>query len=283
MKRLLALLPLLAAALVLSGCGSKDALTLDPVAEAASKTTNAGSSRVSFESTIWLLGKEVSFNAEGLYDYERSRGSLTMDMSALMPGMSGLGAFELRQLDSTLYMRMPALPGAFLPEGKQWLSLDLDAALDKAGFGGLDPANLQQQDPSQFLNLLRASSVEVREAGYDTVRGTDVTRYTAKLDLRKSVDASLDQLELSDEQEAALRRAAEQLADQVGTKTIPVEVFVDDDGRLRRLNMDLSMTVQGQRLALEQTVDYYDFGIEVDVDAPPASQVYDLTNQLRSG
>jgi hypothetical protein len=282
MKRLLALLPLLAAALVLSGCGSKDALTLDPVAEAASKTTNAGSSRVSFESTMWLLGKEVSFNAEGLYDYERSRGSLTMDMSALMPGMSGLGAFELRQLDSTLYMRMPAVAGAYVPQGKQWLSFDLDAAVDKAGLGGLNPANLQQ-DPSQFLTLLRASSIDVQEAGDDTVRGVDVTRYTARLDLRRSVDASLDQLELSDEQEAALRRAAEQLADQVGTKTIPVEVFVDADGRLRRLNMDLSMTVQGQRLALQQTVDYYDFGVEVDVDAPPAEQVYDLTNRLRSG
>lgn len=282
MKRLLALLPLLAVALVLSGCGSKDALTLDPVAEAASKTTNAGSSRVSFESTMWLLGREVSFGAEGLYDYERQRGSLTMDMSAVVPGAAGLGAFELRQLGSTLYMRMPAVAGASVPHGKEWLSVDLDAALDKAGLGGINPANLQQ-DPSQFLTLLRASSVDVQEAGYDTVRGADVTRYTAKLDLRKSVDASLDQLELSDEQEAALRRAAEQLADQVGAKAIPVEVFVDADGRLRRLNMDLSMTVQGQRLALEQTVDYYDFGVEVDVDAPPASQVYDLTKQLTSG
>ena len=282
MKRLLALLPLLAVALVLSGCGSKDALTLDPVAEAASKTTNAGSSRVSFESAMWLLGREVSFGAEGLYDYERQRGSLTMDVSALLPGASGLGTFELRQLGSTLYMRMPAVAGAFVPQGKQWLSVDLDAALGKAGLGGINPANLQQ-DPSLFLGLLRASSVDVKEAGYDTVRGADVTRYTAKLDLRKSVNASLDRLELSDEEEAALRRAAAQLADQVGTKPIPVEVFVDADGRLRRLNMDLSMAVQGQRLALEQTVDYYDFGVDVDVDAPPASQVYDLTKQLASG
>ena len=153
---------------------------------------------------MWLLGKEVSFNADGLYDYERSRGSLTMDMSALMPGTSGLGTFELRQLGSTLYMRVPAVAGRRAP-GQAVALLDLDAALDKAGLGGLNPANLQQ-DPSQFLTLLRASSIDVQEAGYDTVRGADVTRYTAKLDLRKSVDASLDQLELSDEQEAALRR-----------------------------------------------------------------------------
>ena len=205
-----------------------------------------------------------------------------MDMSSVLPGAAGLGAFELRQLGSTLYMRMPSVAGAFVPQGKQWLSFDLGAALDKAGLGGLNAASMQQ-DPSQFLTLLRASSIDVKEAGSDTVRGADVTRYTAKLDLRRSVDASLDQLELTDEQEAALRRAAKQLADQVGTKTIPVEVFVDADGRLRRLNMDLSMIVQGQRLATEQTVDYYDFGVDVDVDAPPASQVYDLTKQLTSG
>lgn len=283
MKRLLALLTLFVSALALSACGgSKDALTLDPVAEAASKTTEAGSSRVAFDSTMWLLGKEVSFSAQGLYDYERQRGSLTMDLSSVLPGASGLGTFELRQLDSTVFMRMPALAGAFLPQGKQWLSFDVGAALGKAGLGGLDPANLQQ-DPSQFLGLLRASSVDVQEAGYDTVRGAEVTRYTAKLDLRKSIDASLKELELTEEQREALRKAAEQLADQVGTKTIPVEVFVDEDGLLRRLNMDLSMTVQGQRLAMEQTLDYFDFGVDVDVEAPPASQVLDLTKQLRSG
>jgi hypothetical protein len=282
MKRLLALLPLLAAALVLSGCGSKDALTLDPVAEAASKTTQAGSSRVAFTSTMWLAGKEVSFAAEGLFDYEGSRGSLTMDMGALLPGASGFGDFELRQLESKVYMRMPAAAAAFVPQGKQWLSFDVDAALDKAGLGSLGSANLQQ-DPSQFLTLLRASSVEVKEAGYDTVRGTDVTRYTAKLDLRKSVDAGLERLELSDEQRAALRTAIDQLTKQVGTKTIPVEAFVDEDGLLRRLNLDLALTVQGQKVAMEQTVDYYDFGVDVDVEAPPADQVYDLTDQIRSG
>jgi len=281
MKRLLALVPLLAAALFLSGCGSKDALTLDPVAEAASNTTKAGSSRVAFTSTMLLAGREVSVDAKGLYDYDRSRGSLTMDMSGLLPGASAFGDVELRQLESKLYMRMPGIAGAFLPQGKQWLSFDVDAALDPAGLGHLGSAGLQQ-DPSQFLTLLRASSVDVKQAGAGNVRGTDVTRYTAKLDLRKSIDASLDRLELSDEQEAALRRAAEQLTDQVGAKRIPVEVFVDADGLLRRLNMDLATTVQGHQVALEQSVDYYDFGVGVDVDAPPADQVYDL-KRLGSG
>ena len=43
------------------------------------------------------------------------------------------------------------------------------------------------------------------------------------------------------------------------------------------------MNVQGQQLAMKQTTDFYDFGVDVDVDAPPASQVFDLTKQLQSG
>ena len=91
-------------------------------------------------------------------------------------------------VDEKLYMRMPALMGMGVPERKQWLSLEPGTALEGAGFGGLDPASMQQ-DPAQLLRLLRASS-DVTEAGTATIRGVETTRYTAKLDLRKSIEAS---------------------------------------------------------------------------------------------
>jgi hypothetical protein len=282
-KRLLALLPLvvvLAALPVLTGCGSKDALTIDPVASAASKTTEAGSSRVAFETTMQLFGKDVSFTADGLFDYDDSTGSMTLDMGSLLP-LEGVGQFELRMVDETLYMRLPSLMGLGLPTDKEWVSLEPGKALEGAGFGGFDPSSMQQ-DPAQLLRLLRASS-EVTEAGTATIRGVETTRYTAKLDLRKSIEASAKELELTAEQRALLRQAAEQLVDQVETDTLPVEVYVDADGLLRRLALDLSMNVEGQALSMKQTTDFYDFGVDVDVEAPPASQVFDLTKQLQSG
>jgi hypothetical protein len=282
-KRLLALLPLvvvLAALPVLTGCGSKDALTIDPVASAASKTTEAGSSRVAFETTMQLFGKDVSFTADGLFDYDDSTGSMTLDMGSLLP-LEGVGQFELRMVDETLYMRLPSLMGLGLPTDKEWVSLEPGKALEGAGFGGFDPSSMQQ-DPAQLLRLLRASS-EVTEAGTATIRGVETTRYTAKLDLRKSIEASAKELELTAEQRALLRQAAEQLVDQVETDTLPVEVYVDADGLLRRLALDLSMNVEGQTLSMKQTTDFYDFGVDVDVEAPPASQVFDLTKQLQSG
>jgi hypothetical protein len=110
-----------------------------------------------------LLGREVSFGAEGLYDYERQRGSLTMDRSALLPGASGLGTFEVRQLGSTLYMRMPAVAGAFVPQGKQWLSVDLDAArarIDDAA-DDADQRGLARAIGTQQREDLAAPDVEV--------------------------------------------------------------------------------------------------------------------------
>jgi hypothetical protein len=282
-KRVLALLPVavvLGALLVLTGCGSKDALTLDPVASAASKTTEAGSSRVAFETSMQLFGKDVSFTADGLFDYGDSTGSMTLDLGSMLP-LAGVGQFELRMVDEKIYMRLPSLMGLGLPTDKEWVSLEPGKALEGAGFGGLDPSSMQQ-DPAQLLRLLRASS-EVTAAGTATIRGVDTTRYTAKLDLRKSIEANAEELELTQEQRALLRQAAEQLVDQVETDTLPVEVYVDDDGLLRRLALDLSLSAEGQRLSMKQTTDFYDFGVDVDVVAPPASQVFDLTKQLQSG
>ena len=168
MKRLLALLPLaaiLGALLVLTGCGSKDALTLDPVASAASKTTEAGSSRVAFETTMQLFGKDMSFSADGLFDYDDSTGSMTLDMGSMLP-LAGVGQFELRMVDEKIYMRLPSLMGLGLPTDKEWVSLEPGKALEGAGFGGLDPSSMQRIP--QLLRLLRASS-EVTEAGAATI------------------------------------------------------------------------------------------------------------------
>ena len=140
---------------------------------------------------------------------------MTMDMSSLLPGEGG-GTTEIRALGTMVYMRMPGGLSAELPQGKQWFAFDLGKSLDAAGLGGLDPSQLMQQDPTQTLRLLRASSTGVEEAGRADVRGTETTRYTAMLDLKKSLEATADELGLSEQQRKELRTAAEQLQKQAG-------------------------------------------------------------------
>lgn len=281
-KRTLVLLPIAVLLLATTSCGANDTLDLDPVANAAAKTSDAGSSRVAFEVKVGGGGENMAFGGEGVFAYDEVRGSMTMDVSSVVPGEAG-GTIEMRMLGTMIYMRMPdALAGkSALPQGKRWIGLDLARAMDAAGLGALNPAQLQQS-PSQMLRLLRASSTRVTKTGQADVRGVETTRYTAMIDLRKSVEAGADEIGLSEQQRREVRAAVEQLKKQTGMDEIPTEVFVDDDGLLRRTLMKMSLAVGGEKASMEVLSDYYDFGVEVDVEAPPAAQVVDVT-ELASG
>jgi hypothetical protein len=277
MKRVLLALPLLALLLLPTACGSEDAaLDLDPVASAATLTSDAGSARMGFTMTMKGEGRTIKLDGAGAFDFDDSRGTITMDASSVLLVGSGDGRFELRMIGSMLYMKLPAaLGGQGLPGGKAWVAIDVEKTLKAAGLGGINPTSFQQ-DPTQTLRLLRASSANVQKAGTAKVRGVATTRYTARLDLRKSIEAAGDELGLSEQERAQLRRAAEQMSTQAGLKTIPVEIFVDQEGLLRRMRMTMKSTIAASPFALTQTTDFYDFGVDVDVDAPPESQVIDL-------
>ena len=275
---LLLVVPLAAILVGVWALRSEDALELDPVASAATKTTDAGSARMAFALKMNGGGRTVQIAGRGAFDFEASRGTVTMDASKLLPAAAD-GRFELRLLGPMIYMRMPATlwPMAGATAGKSWIGIDVRKSLKAAGLGSLDPTSLQQ-DPAQTLRLLRASSTSVEEQGTATVRGVQTTRYTAKLDLSKAIEATGDELGLSEQELEQLRQAAERMATQAGLRTIPVQIFVDDDGLLRRLRMSMRSTIASQPFALTQTTDFFDFGVAVNVQAPPASQVLDLSS-----
>lgn len=277
MKRYAALLPLLVLLLVPTACASKDALTLDPVAEAATKTAEHGSSRVEFTMDMTVAGQSFAMTGSGVFDYLDPRGSLTYRMA--LPGLGDV-SMEIRMIGTKMYMRMPTeLTGAALPNGKEWMGLDLGKSLKQAGLGSLDFA--QQGDPAQTLQYLRAASAGVREDGKATVDGVETTRYVGRLDFRKALDAGLDQLELSPAERNQARKGMEKMLDQLGSNTLPFEVFVDEDGLLRRMKMVMNMRAEGEQLLMKMQMDYSDFGVDVDVQAPPAASVLDFTNQLQ--
>lgn len=277
MKRHAALLPLLVVLLVGTGCGAKDALDLDPVAEAATRTADAGSSRVEFEMRMKVAGESIEATGKGAFDYRRPRGFLTFEMA--LPEVGDV-RMEMRVLGTQLYMHMPdTLGGEVLPTGKEWIGFDLAKSLEQVGLGSFDFT--RQQDPAQMLRYLRAASADVTEAGYDKVRGELTTRYVGRMDLRKALDAGLDELGMSDAEREQARQGIEGMLDQFGSAGVPFEVFIDAQGLLRRLSLDMSMTIEGEQLRMEMQMDYYDFGVAVDVQAPPANRVFDVSDQLQ--
>lgn len=273
MRRVLVALQVVALAVGLTACGG-DALALDPVASAATKTVESGSSRVEFAIAMKAAGQSMDMTGSGLFDYREPRGAVTYRMQ--LPGV-GNASMEMRMIDTKLYLRLPqAVAGPALPNGKQWFGLDLDKSLRRAGLGSLDFT--QQQDPAQTLQYLRAASSGVKENGSATVRGVETTRYVGRLDFRKALDAGLERLPAAERERA--RQGMQRMLGRPGSKGVPFEVFVDDDGLLRRLTLDMSMEAMGQPLSTKLSMDYFDFGVDVDVQAPPARDVTDATRLL---
>lgn len=276
MRRVLLSLQLVLLAVGLTACGG-DALSLDPAASAATKTVEAGSSRVEFTIAVKVAGQAIDMTGSGAFDFRRPRGELSYRMQ--IPEV-GAVAMDMRMVGTKLYVRLPReLAGGRLPNGKPWLGIDLAKSLEQAGLGGLDFT--RQQDPAQSLQMLRAASTEVKEVGPADVRGVPTTRYAGKLDFRKALDAGLDRLELPEAERRKARDGMQELIEQLGSASVPFEVFVDENGLLRRMTMQMSMAIQNERMSMRLAMDYFDFGVKVDVHAPPAADVTDVSSLLQ--
>jgi hypothetical protein len=275
MTRVLLALQLVALAVGLTACGG-DALAIDPVANAAAKTVESGSSRVEFTISMDAAGESVDMTGSGAFDYQSARGEATYRMQLPMFGEVGM---DMRMVGTKVFVRLPEALSGGLTGGKEWVGVDVGKSLEQAGLGGLDFT--QQQDPAQMLQYLRAASSGVTEAGSATVRGVETTRYIGRLDFRKALDAGIEKLELTPAERQRARQGMKQMLDQLGGDGVPFEVFVDEDGLLRRMTMDMSMAIEGERVSMDMRMDYFDFGVDVNVQAPPASDVYDATGLLR--
>ena len=276
MRRVLLSLQLVTLVIGLTACGG-DTLALDPAASEATKTVESGSSRVEFEMAMEVAGEPMEMTGSGVFDYRDPRGEVTYRMDVPMLGEVRM---DMRMIGTKLYLRLPQeIAGAALPGGKPWAAMDLGKSLEEAGLGSLDVT--QQQDPAQTLQYLRAASVDVKETGTADVRGVETTRYAGRMDFRKALDAGVDELELSASEREKARKWMNLMVEQLGSDSVPFEVFVDDDGMLRRMTMDLEMAVEGEQMSMSMRMDYFDFGVDVDVQAPPARDVADATDLLR--
>jgi hypothetical protein len=117
----------------------------------------------------------------------------------------------------------------------------------------------EQSDPTQYLQYLDAVSSDVEDLGAERVRDTDTTHYRATLDP--------DRLPIGS---AQLRALGDGLA---------IDAWIDADGLLRRMKMDLGTA--GARVGV--TLELYDYGVDVAVQAPPPGEVTDISSMLGGG
>jgi hypothetical protein len=247
---------------VLTGEAAVAALRAAPDAAA-----EAGSGRFEMTMAFSMAEADVELTATGGFAGDRM--SMEMDFGDSLAALAARegetlppGFDEPMQIvvdGGTAYLRMPMLEAITGTRG--WLSVTPEELGQAGGSFGAAPG---ATDPSKMLETLRGVADDVEEVGREEVRGVDTTHLTATVDLQRAL-----------EQMPAEQR--DQLEGQLGgvDASIPMEVWIDDDDLVRRMVMDLgpivARTMGGG--SAEMTIEFFDYGEDVAVDVPDASEV----------
>jgi hypothetical protein len=253
-------------AVALVGCGSSgsddpEKEAVNPLARAVSATQAESSARMTFETEGDVSGQSIKGNGSGIVQFKPPKAQLNLKMSAAGQEI----AIDEVMDGTTMYMKLPKEAMAGVPGGKSWIKLDLD----KASGGAISGAMNASQDPSSQLKLLSALS-GAKEVGKEKIGGEQTTHYHGELDYR--------QVAKSGPQE--LRKAAALALKVMDKTTIPVDVWVDDEGRVRRQRLEMSTKAVSGSPAQKQTmtIGYSDFGVDASaIKAPSGSDAYDAT------
>ena len=269
MRRVLGVLFICALTPLAAGCGAEDSVksAVDPVAQAATNTANAGSVEVAMSGKLSAAGQNVPLAGEGTFDLKAKRGHFTMTTS--VPGTGDVKVEEIMD-ELVIYLRSDALAAA-LPAGKKWLKLDLKAAGSKSG---IDFNQLQQLsgggDPTQFLSYL-AKAGDVHKVGSEVVNGTPTTHYHAVIDFAKLAGSA-----------GGAADSVRQVQKLTGAKTLPTDIWIDARQRVRRQTVEISAQ-QPVPVNFSLTIDYKRFGVPVDVQAPAAGETVDYGSVVGGG
>jgi len=261
------------------------------IAATADATAKAKTARVAVTASMegGVLPRSMSFDMDGALAFDGSAAEFTMDLSTLVPNAPAGARIEVRMVDGVMYMDFGALIRALDSSGMSGLGNLGDAKdikwvkLDLHGLTGQSSGN-SPSDYTQYLEYLRGVSKDgVHTVGHEQVRGVDTTHYRAEIDLSKSVAAMRQRL---DKLSPEMRAGAQNAIDALENRKTPMvaDVWIDANGLTRRLDMTIPFPVPGagSDASMKMRMELYDFGTPVHVQAPPPSEVQDLSS-LASG
>lgn len=239
--------------------GAREEGTQD-VRTAYQKTQDAESARMTMRVRTSAAGKSVTAHGRGAIDFQDGESSMTV--------RAGGQTIEQRVVDQVLYQKLPAGQTKQVPGNKPWISIDLEKVASQGG-GGSDQ---RIGDPAESAAFAKGiTDKDVQKVGTTTIDGVNTTRYRVTVDVTKVPNG------------ASLRR-------QVGS-TVPMNLWVDDDGRIRRQQVDMTVKepvgkgssaagAATEQAKVHMLIEYADFGADVEADKPPASQTADMTDKV---
>jgi hypothetical protein len=238
----------------------------NPVAAAAEATSSSAGVRMTF-SGRFQGATPMTMSGRADLDGQANQASIRMDMTGTsLSGSEGI-SFEEIVDGGDLYLHSPQLgtlfgdPGRWLLMRSQVFGDLLQGDASGAGMSG---------SPTQQLDALKDASYQVDEVGPERLDGVATTHYRALLDLDKIADQMKS--EVSGEFADAIERSMQQVQSSV------VDVWISDDGLLRRETTSTSMGPQGM---FTMNMDFSRYGVRPAIQVPPSSQVFDVTSLMQ--
>jgi hypothetical protein len=272
---------LLAACGVTDGSAAPNAISagLGQVGSAAQVVRAAETTAEVTSQGVWVEvvtsageGMDLTVTAEGAFDTEARRGQLVTELSGDLAFLEDLASTEVVYDGDVAYLKAPFVD--LLTDGKPWVKIDaseLEGAREQLDAAGASGAT----DLLEFLT----SVGEVEELGAESVRGVATRHLGVQIDIGQALDQA------DPDKAASLRSRLSELGVDLDRFTaIPAEVWVDDDGYVRRFSMTFDLGAFAADLGEElpsgtegasvtQTVELFDFGAPVEIEVPPADQV----------
>ena len=186
----------------------------------------------------------ASWEMEGVVDLATGDSAMTTIDGTVDAAETAAGApAEIRIVDDVQYVRVP---GMFKSGDQQWVKHDLRGFLDT--IGGAESEGLA--DPLKEFEKI--ASTPLREVSREVLRGDRVTKYEVEIDPAKLGEVQSEQLGFD-------------VPARSDVSEKPVTIWVDSEGRPRKIESPL-----------RQPVEYWDYGVDVDIAVPPAADTIDI-------
>lgn len=258
------------------GTGEPGLGTLSAALAATRATDRA---RVEMVTTIAGPAGPLALVHRGAYDRPAGRAQAESDMSALASALADAGqplggdwSHPNRVVvdGETLYSQLGPMAESLGRAPTDWIRVSLLTVMAQ-GVTDNDALALAL-DPLGPLDLLERRVVEIAWVGEDEdVRGTPTRHLRARL--------ALDGL-MADGATGPSPSSFEGRLQAAGVEVLPVDVWVDGEGVVRRLHVAVDDALEGRAGAtgLSTTFELYDVGAAVEIEPPPPDSVTEQTD-----